>query len=637
MAVQESAIADRSYSAFGKDLYPDTVYWGDTHVHSNLSYDAIMSGNFNLSQANAYEFARGDVVSAHNGMKVRLSKPLDFLVVADHAENLGVWHSINNNDAALLSTDSGSRLHQKIKVDLKDNFKQVLKYFGSGHERGGRITFENLIKNKSYHQTIWQRVAETADTYNNPGTFTTFAGFEWSSLGYDSPDVASRGNLHRVVVFKDGANKVGRVVPFSAINSENPEALWDYMKRYEILSNGEVLAIPHNGNLSKGEMFSLTDYNGRPIDASYAKTRSRWEPLYEVTQIKGDSEAHPDLSPADAFADYETWNGWHLAHENDVGSDVWFTRKKSEYARSALALGLSQKAAIGVNPFKFGLIGSTDTHTSMATADDNNFWGKGVFSSEPRPGRLSHKFSSEDGDRQFSISQYAAAGYAAVWAKENTRESIFAAMKRKEVYATTGPRITVRFFGGWNYQAEDAFKPDLARIGYNKGVPMGGDLTSAPNGKSPQFLIRAVRDPSGANLDRVQVIKGWHDDHGELHEKIYDVALADGRKPDWRGNIKPVGNTVDIPNASYTNTIGDAELATVWEDPDFKADELAFYYLRVLEIPTPRWTAYDAKFFDLKNLPEEIPMITQERAYSSPIWYVPGEHIQHTTTQTKEI
>ena len=389
------------------------------------------------------------------------------------------------------------------------------------------------------------------------------------------------------------------------------------MSDYENKTRGEAIAIPHNGNVANGLMFPLSNIQGKPLSTSYAKTRSRWEPLYEVTQIKGDGEAHPALSPNDEFADYETWNSWDGWTMEGIKTQGWQERKKSEYARSALKLGLGQQVKLGVNPFKFGMIGSTDSHTSLATADENNYWGKLSLyepsqyrATQPRTGIVASGW------------EMASSGYAAVWAEENTREAIFSAMKRKEVYATTGPRMTVRFFGSFDYQSSDAFKPGLAKIGYSKGVPMGGDLTNAPMGKSPNFLIRAVKDPDGANLDRVQVIKGWLDKKGKLHEKIYNVALSDGRK-EKHGKVRPVGNTVNVQDASYTNSIGDPELAVVWKDPDFNQDELAFYYVRVLEIPTPRWTAYDAKYFGIKDIPEEVPMITQERAYTSPIWYTP--------------
>jgi len=368
-----------------------------------------------------------------------------------------------------------------------------------------------------------------------------------------------------------------------------------------------VLAIPHNGNLSSGMMFAPIDYDGNPITADYARTRSRWEPLYEVTQYKGDGEAHPILSPTDEFADYETW---HVPGFFGKRPDDWAKQKRYEYARSALKLGLEQKAKLGVNPFKFGMIGATDSHTSFSTAREDNFWGKISFN-EPSPYRAAKSW------------HFAASGMAAVWATENTRSAIFAGMKRKEAYATTGPRMTVRFFGGWGYVSTDAAAHDFVGIGYRKGVPMGGDLTHGPADKAPTFLVRVVKDPDGANLDRVQIIKGWREKEGELHERVYDVALSDGRHADSDDKVPPVGNTVDVENASYSNSIGDPELAVVWKDPDFDPAELAFYYARVIEIPTPRWTAYDAKHYGLKDLPRDVPMVTQERAYTSPIWYTP--------------
>jgi len=449
-------------------------------------------------------------------------------------------------------------------------------------------------------------------------------GYEWTAIFLMQ---------HRVVIFKDGAEKVGQVIPFSQYDSLDPEDLWAYLEGYQQKTGGEVLAIPHSGDGSRGTMFALQNAKGVPLTRAYAKTRSRWEPLYEVTQMMGDSESHPVLSPDDEFADYETFPVTALTdsqrqerlrlmkkrnytdyqrwlEQNSENDKNW--RLTYNYARSALKLGLQQQSKLSVNPFKFGLIGSTDGHTALASADENNYWGK-AYGAEPSAERI-----TKDWWRP-------ASGYAAIWATENTREALFNAMKRKETYATTGPRMTVRFFGGWDYETADAQRPDFARIGYNKGVPMGGDLTYSPKGKSPSFLIRAVKDSDGANLDRIQVIKGWHDKQGKLHEKIYNVALSDGRKEGKEGKIPLVGSTVNVKDTSYTNSIGDPELAVVWQDPDFDKDELAFYYVRVLEIPTPRWTAYDAKFFGLKNIPEEVPMVTQERAYTSPIWYTPDK------------
>ena len=452
-------------------------------------------------------------------------------------------------------------------------------------------------------------MTSSADTYNDPGRFTAFIGYEWTTM-------PKGDNLHRVVVFKDGADKAGQVVPFSAFDSEDPEDLWTYLGGYEKNTGGEVMAIAHNGNVSNGLMFSDKTVEGKPLSQAYAKTRSRWEPLYEVTQMKGDGEAHPYLSPDDEFADYETWDKGNL----DGTSAKKKSMLKYEYGRSALKLGLKHEANLGVNPFKFGLIGSTDAHTALATSEENNQWGK-LTSKEPNNHRAETPIipSKTPGLTTWGFEQ-AASGYAAVWAKENTREALFEAMQRRETYATTGPRMTVRFFGGWDYTSDDVHRPSFADIGYAKGVPMGGDLSNAPKGKAPSFIVQAAKDPDGANLDRVQVVKGWLDSQGTTHEKVYDVALADGRNPGAKA--ASIGSTVDVENATYTNTIGDVELATVWSDPDFDAGQRAFYYVRVIEIPTPRWTAYDKKFFS-NEMPEGTEMVTQERAYTSPIWYTP--------------
>ena len=603
--VNFNVMAEINYSPAVNDSYPSEVYWGDTHVHSNLSLDANGMGNKTLSPDEAYQFAKGYPVITGKGEVALLQKPLDFLVVADHAENMGALWAAYSNNKALLGSDSGKQWH-KLVNSVSDSREDG--FFWDW--------FEDSVGNKDFKSIIWNEVTGLADKHNSPGSFTAFIGFEWTS------NLAEKNSaVHRVVIFSDGAEKANTVLPFSAIDSSVPERLWDYMDNYERKTAGNILAIPHNSNLAEGEMFSLQTFDGDRFSKNYIKTRSRWEPLVEVTQYKGDSESHPYLSPNDEFSDYETWAGWSGKQLGQKLSKKQIDNLPYGYIRSVLKLGLKEQAREGLNPFKLGLIGSTDSHTSLSAADENNYWGKTAVD-HPSATRMNEALLPWA--KQTKAWEFASSGYAAIWAEENTRESLFAAMKRKEVYASTGPRINVRFFGGWEYQKNDAFSPDLARIGYQKGVPMGGDLTSAPNKVSPKFLIRAVKDPDGANLDRVQVIKGWHDAHGELHEKIYNVALSDGRKENRNGKVKPVGNTVDIPDASYTNTIGDPELAVVWEDPDFDASELAFYYVRVLEIPTPRWTAYDAKFFQLKDLPEEIPMITQERAYTSPIWYSPS-------------
>ena len=631
-------IASKLQAYSGIDHYPKSVYWGDTHLHTNISIDANGMGNRKLTPDDAYRFAKGEEIIAHNGLPAELRRPLDFLVVADHAVNMGVMPRLAQGDKEILKFELGKRWYQQWQSSFTDTHKaltdatadslnaarQSMKN-GSGSFIWRSWYFKESDRDKAevftdqeLRRSVWADVIHNAESHYQPGTFTTFIGYEWTSQAIYQTQAA----IHRVVIFRDGKEKVSQVTPFSYFDSDEPEQLWDYFAEYEENTQGDVFSIPHNSNMSNGVMFSLTDAHNTPITKDYATKRSRWEPLVEATQIKGDSETHPLVSVNDEFGDYETWNSWKGWQGLDSCDYDCIQRKQASYVRPALGLGLKAKANIGVNPFKFGMIGSTDSHTSLATADEDNFWGKLSYY-EPSKFRAIYRAYHNDPTSQGRW-EYSAAGYAAIWAEENTRESLFAAMKRKEVYASTGPRITVRFFGGWDYQQNDAYKPDLARIGYEKGVPMGGDLTAAPESKAPRFLIRAVKDPDGANLDRVQVIKGWHDANGDLHEKIYNVALSDGRKESWRGKVKPVGNTVDIPDASYTNTIGDPELAVVWTDPDFDKDELAFYYLRVLEIPTPRWTAYDAKYFKLKDIPEEVPMITQERAYTSPIWYTPA-------------
>jgi arylsulfatase A-like enzyme len=559
-------------------VYPTRVYWGDTHVHTTLSGDAYAFGA-RLTPAEA-------------------RRPLDFLMVADHAENLGVLPALMASEETIAATDEGK--HWSAVLAELPSIAEILgaesvEVFNDGKAADGA----DYDIEASFQRPMWHEVIATAEKYNEPGRFTTFVGYEWSARSGAGP------MIHRNVLFLDGPDRTRQVLPFSRFDSDDPEDLWAYLQDYEERTGGQVIAIPHNGNLSGGGMFPLTRYAGEPMTREYALARSRWEPIYEVTQIKGDGESHPMLSPDDEFAGFEPFSAYF--GRKDSGSKGLTA---SSYARSALKLGLGQAAELGANPFGFGLIGSTDSHTALATANDDNFWGKMAIT-EPSRYRVASQW------------WYAASGYAAVWAQENTRASLFAAMKRREVYATTGPRMVVRFFAGWDFAAEDAAQPDLARAGYAGGVPMGGDLTKAPRGKPPSFLIAAQKDPDGANLDRVQVIKGWLEANGELHEKVYDVALSDGRTQDESGAVKPVGSTIDLDSASYTNEIGDVGFTVVWTDPDFDPAEQAFYYLRVLEIPTPRWTAYDAKSYGLRDLSEDIPMVTQERAYTSPIWYSP--------------
>ena len=595
------AWAGEPYSAPAEQSYPLNVYWGDTHLHSRNSADAYSLGNMNLTPADAYRFAQGQLLTAHNGMKVKLRRPLDFLVVADHAEYLGGYYRFSVEDPLVVDTEAGKQWAQYLEEGDPD--KLIAAFTASMQDPENNYAFP-----ESTRLTIWQDVAQTADEYNRPGRFTAFTGYEWTSM-------INGNNLHRVVVFKDGADKVGQLPPFSGQDSLDPRDLWQALERYEEVTGGEVMAIPHNGNLSNGMMFPNQMVDGKPISKEYAETRARWEPLYEVTQVKGDGEVHPFLSPNDEFADYENWDWDNIAQTER--KENWMLQH--EYARGALKLGLQFEESLGVNPFKFGMIGSTDGHNSISTTQEDNFFGK-FPESEPQVERTQNSMANNQMWQNWRI---VASGYAAVWAKENTREALFQAMKRREVYATTGSRITVRFFGGWDYSAEDIHQPNYLDIAYSKGVPMGGDLINASPEHSARFLVTAMKDPDGPNLDRIQIVKGWTGREGELLEKVYDVAWSGERTIDPEtGKLPAVGSTVDIETASYTNTIGTAQLTTFWEDPDFDPEQRAFYYVRVLEIPRPRWTAYDAAYFGLE-LPQEVPMVIQDRAYTSPIWYTP--------------
>jgi hypothetical protein len=540
----------KSYSPYVDDHYPQRVYFGDTHHHSSFSVDAGMFGN-TLGPDQSFRFARGEEV-----------------VSTDHGEYLGIADLLVKGDPQLLTTEAGKEWYAAMQeggdaawltaVGMMDDFT-------TGNER---------VKDPKLKRTVWEGVVDIASKYNEPGVFTAFNGYEYSPA-------PNGDNLHRVVIFRDGPDRVKQVLPFSAFDSIDPEDLWTFMAKYEEKTGGQILAIPHNPNISNGLMFAET-VKGKDMTRDYAERRSRWEPLTEVTQAKGDSEAHPFLSTEDEFADFETWDF------GNAGTPI--TPKQNsmlqyEYIRSALQIGIRLEEKLGVNPFKFGMIGSTDNHISLSTTREDNYFGK-LPSLEPSKDRINHTFV-------------------------------------QNAYATTGSRITVRLFAGWDFKQDDIERHDFVEIGYKIGVSMGGDLSNAPTGKAPTFMVHALRDPQNANLDRIQIIKGWLDANGETHERIYDVAVSDGRKIESDGRCRTsVGNTVNIPDASYTNTIGDPLLSAYWIDPDFDPKQKAFYYVRVIEIPKPRWTAYDAKFFNIE-MPEEVRMTVQDRAYTSPVWYTP--------------
>ncbi|MCZ6830168.1 MAG: DUF3604 domain-containing protein [Gammaproteobacteria bacterium] len=604
----------KTISAYANKNLPMNVYWGDTHLHSYLSLDAgtagPAAGGIEMTPEIGYRFARGEAIEMRlGGMVAQLHRPLDFLVVSDHAEYLGVASKIRQGEPALLATPGGKRWYQATQVKAVDGERSAI-IIGAAAFLGINLLDPALAE--PYVRSAWDYSVDMADKYNDPGNFTAMIGFEWSS--------APQGNLHRNVLYRDGADKAGIRVPFSALDSLNPEDLWAYMAEYEESTGGQILSIPHNSNLSSGKFFARTDDRGSAIvdgiDSDYATLRARWEPLVEVTQTKGDSETHSFLSPDDEFADFERWDQDTMKGKHQ---DSYY---QYEYARSALKRGLQLEQDIGTNPFKFGMIGSTDSH-GLPVAEEDNFWGVAADNLPGSEARSSGPFFRKDGITFTRNVDLGASGYAAVWATENTREALFDAMKRKEVYATTGARMTVRFFGGWNYLESDAHSPHVALIGYEKGVPMGADLpASSKAGAAPHFLVFAGKDPDGANLDRIQIVKGWVDKAGDSHERVFNVALSDGRKPGRGGKVKPVGNTVDVKTATYYNTIGEAQLGTVWTDPEFDPGQRAFYYARVIEIPTPRWTTYEVARFGV-TIPEDVPLTLQERAYTSPIWYTP--------------
>ncbi len=578
----------------------NNLYWGDTHLHTNLSLDAGAFGN-RIGMDVAYRFARGEEVTSTTGLKTKLSRPLDFLVIADHSDGMGIFPGLMAEDEFIMKTPEGKRWKKLLDegkatecaVDIITNFSQ------------GTLSFKT--NDKEMMKPVWETVVEAAEKYNDPGKFTAFIGYEWTSL-------IKGNNLHRCVIYRDDGDKTLGHLPFTLEDSPDPEDLWKNMAMYEENTGGQVLAIPHNGNLSNGMMFAETRINGEAVTETYAKERIKWEPLYEATQIKGDGEAHPYLSPNDEFADFENWDKTNLDYSQLKTNDML----QYEYTRSALKNGIKYQNQIGVNPFKFGLIGSTDSHTSLTTADDNNFFGK-ASNVEPSKERSLHPFMQSPKGTIYTY-ETLASGYAGVWAKSNTRKDIFDAMARKETYATTGPRIKLRFFGGWNFTEAD-MNDNYVQTGYDKGVPMGGDLING-NSKAPSFMILAMMDPESGSLDRIQVVKGWVNADGSLGEKVYDVAWSGDRKMNENGKVPLVGNTVNLEDGTWSNDIGAVELSKVWTDPNFDPTQEAFYYVRVIEIPTPRWTLYDKLRYGAELGPE-IPLTTTERAYSSPIWYTP--------------
>ncbi|GIU67152.1 DUF3604 domain-containing protein [Candidatus Phycosocius spiralis] len=601
-AIAEGQVKQVTGSGEVKDTaYPDRAYFGDTHVHTGWSADAGIDGAI-LGPEDAFRFARGDEVTSNSGQKAKLNRALDWMVITDHSDGMGTISEIRSGNPEMIGNDeflkrmnaalksSDANLRNKVMLEAVD--LQVAQQL------------PKAMTDPKWMVSAWKRTIEIADRYNEPGKFTAMIGYEWTVNADDG------NNLHRNVVLRDGADKAGQVLPLTSFETQDPEGLWKWMADYEAKTGGKALAIPHNGNLSNGRMFEETRFDRSPMTREYASARQRWEPLVELTQMKGQSESHPSLSPNDEFANWDLWDRGNL---NGVLKEPGMVR--TEYWREALKSGLRLQGTLGANPFKIGANAGTDTHTALSAAEENNYWGK-LASIEPSADRMTRPFN-----KQFLSFDTTAAGYMGVWAKANTREALWDAMQRRETFATTGPRMTVRFFGGYDFAAADL--GNLVRAGYTRGVPMGGDLKPAPAGKAPTFLVAAMKDPQGANLDRVQVIKGWVDARGQTHEQVYEVKWAGARKPGANGKLPAVGNTVNLKTATYSNSIGAAELVGLWRDPGFDPKQRAVYYVRVLEIPTPRWTAYDQVRFKVPA-PAEAQLIHQERAFTSPIWYTPS-------------
>jgi hypothetical protein len=593
------------YSPYAGRRYPERPYFGDQHVHTSWSADAGGSGT-TLGPVEALRFARGEEVVSTSGQPVKLGTPLDWAVITDHSDGMGVIAEIKAGNPEMMADPTIKKWHDMFAAGPAEAMKATMELINAQSTK----TLPPLVMDPKFAQSVWLKNTAIAEKYNEPGRFTAFIGYEWTS------NAGGGDNLHRNVIYRDGKDKADRVLPFTTFQSENPEDLWKWMAEWEKNTGGKLLAIPHNGNLSNGRMFALTTFAGEPMSKDWAAERQRWEPLFEAIQMKGQSESHPSLSTTDEFAvNYELWDRGNLVLQPKQPGMI-----QHEYLREALKNGLKVEQDLGANPFKYGMAAGTDTHNGLTAAEEDNFFAK-FPSAEPRADRWDED-AMKFGERVIKGWEMTGAGYTAVWATGNTREEIWDAMKRRETYATSGPRMVVRFFGGYDFTPADISRSP-AVAGYAKGVPMGADLPAAPAGKAPTFLVAALKDPRTGNLDRIQVIKGWLDAAGKPQEKIYDVVWGDAeRRKVVKGKLAPVGSTVDLARATWTNTIGDPELIGVWTDPDFDPSVRAFYYARVLEIPTPRWTAYDAAYFKVK-IADHVPMVTQERAFTSPIWYNP--------------
>jgi hypothetical protein len=587
------------------------AFFGETHVHTSWSFDAYIFGNHLTGPDDAYKYAKGQTIKHPMGYDIKITTPLDWMGVTDHSEYVGTVRLANEPGSAISKLPIAKELIVHTPADIQRIYLLL----------GTTMIEQKPIKelvSPEVAGSVWKQNNDFADKANEPGKFTAFCSYEWTS----TPD---NRNMHRNVFFKDCA-KVP-VQPFSSLDSVDPIDLWNWMDGQR-KSGNDLLAISHNANLSDGHMFPIdVDEKGRPIDAAWAESRMRNERLTEIKQIKGQSETHPLLSPNDEFANYELLN-YLLGFPQGRTPAI-----PGSFVRQALKDGIAMQATRGYNPYKTGVVGGSDSHNTGVPYRQDNFFGGHALNDGNIKERMSgHVFAGLDTRLENP------AGLTGVWAEENTRASLFEAMQRKETFATSGPRIQLRFFGGWDYDKDEKLAqrrefwkivPDWikdrawTRVAYDQGVPMGSDLKPLPKGKkAPSFAVWAVKDPTSGNLDRIQIVKGWTKS-GQSFEKVFDVAWADDRKPDIAGKIPAIGSTVDVANASYSNSIGAVELKSVWTDPEFDPSQDAFYYARVLEIPTPRWTTIQAKELGI-DPPDIVPATVQERAWSSPIWYTPS-------------